>query len=121
MSAKNKIRGAALEKEVYDLAKVFNLPAEKAYASVGRTIGHHDQVDVTIWNYTVQCKRFKQFPRCFDDLLPTTHNTDIVVFRKDGRPKNTYAVIELDELMNLIKRYYNLELNNSYDEEPDCG
>lgn len=64
---------------------------------------YHDQVDVLVDNYTVQCKRMKSFPKCLSNLLPTTHKTDAVVFRQDGRPKVHYAIVELDLLLVLIK------------------
>src|SRR3990167_2317600 len=107
MSAKNKIRGNTLEKEVVQEAAFYRLYARRAPCSKGSFLGgqYHDQVDVLLEEkYTIQCKRVKSLLKGMFDFLPTTHKTDIVAFRQDSRPKKIYATVEIVFLFDLLSR-----------------
>lgn len=104
MTSKNKARGNALEYEVVREAHDFGIKAKRAYASNGESLGKHAQVDALVGDFTVQCKRMKTFPKCYEKLLPETHDTDLVVFRQDGKPITYYAVINYRRLLLLMQR-----------------
>ena len=106
MSSKNKIRGTLLETETCKDAEAYGLETRKAPCSRGSMLGkgYHDQIDVLIEKYTIQCKRMKKPPsKVFLELLPETHKTDVVVFRFDGKPRRPIAVMDLDLFLRLIK------------------
>ena len=81
MSAKNKVRGTVLEMETVKDAEAYGLETRRAPCSKGSMLGkgYHDQIDILIEKYTIQCKRLKKPPsKVFLELLPETHKTDDV-------------------------------------------
>ena len=106
MPTKNSIRGTVLENETVKDAEAYGLETRRAPCSKGSMLGngYHDQIDILIEKYTIQCKRMKKPPsKVFLELLPETHNTDVVVFRFDGKPRRPIAVMDLDLYLRLIK------------------
>ena len=80
-----KRKGTTFERDVVNIARAHGLEAERAYGSNGRSLGHHEQVDLVITvpgigELTVQAKRRKHLPGY---ILPDTHRTDLVVLRED--------------------------------------
>ena len=101
MASPNKIKGNNFEREVGNDARAWGLEAERAYASNGKSLGYHEEVDCTIGSevnrYTVQCKRRKKlasFLKC--------DNADIVAFREDRG--GTYMLIPIGTFLTLMKK-----------------
>ena len=56
MPSKSKAKGNRFERECVNKAKEYGLDSKRAWGSDGRSVGLHPEVDLTIENYTVQCK-----------------------------------------------------------------
>ena len=56
MPSKSKAKGNRFERECVNLAKEYGLKSIRAWGSDGRSLGLHPEVDITIEDYTVQCK-----------------------------------------------------------------
>ena len=107
MTAKNKIKGNNFEREVVKKFTDAGFKAKRAYASDGRSLGHHAEVDLLVTKgpgddtkldfcMLIQCKRKKTIPK----YLGLTDNVDAVVFREDRG--ETYIMHKLDIFLNLI-------------------
>ena len=98
MAHPSKNKGNRFERLVVNLTKDLGIKAKRAYASDGRALGCHEEVDVLI-NDTikVQCKARK---RIANWMIPSQH-VDIRVIKEDrGIP---YAVLPYDDYLELIK------------------
>ena len=96
MTNKNKIRGDVLEREVVKAWREQGFEAERARGSDGRSLGHHQEVDVVVNGLTVQCKRRKRIAEWL-----TCANSDIVCVRED-RGQRLYVIPE-DVLFRILK------------------
>lgn len=114
MTAKNKVRGNTLEREVVNAFSVDGVEARRAWGSDGRALGHHEHVDVmvtkriVVYDMTthpitygveknkellIQCKRKKKLP----DWLGFSEHVNAVVIREDRGKK--YIIMELDKFI----------------------
>ena len=108
MSAKNKVRGNTLEREIVKTFNDAGHDAKRAWGSNGEAMGMDKDVDVYVSGDTgsacckelfLQCKRRKQLPA----YLQPSEEVNATVFRQDGKPKKTYIMFELDYF---IKNYF---------------
>lgn len=83
MTHPSKVKGNNFEREIVKLAREAGFPAERAYASNGKSLGHAEEVDLTVADVRVQAKRRKKIPA----YLQIPAGADAVVFRQDrGEP-----------------------------------
>jgi len=95
----SKRKGSAAEREVVNLAKAAGLPAERAYASNGRALGHTEDVDALIANLRVQVKRRAKIA----SYVKPPEGADMTLLREDRGP--WYAVIPYNMLLNLLEKH----------------
>lgn len=93
----SKRKGSNAEREVVNLAKAAGLPAERAYASNGKSLGHTEDVDALIANLRIQVKRRKRIA----DYITPPPGADATLLRADHGP--WYAVIPYDMLLQLLQ------------------
>lgn len=79
MTHPSKRKGNTFERELVNQAKALGLPAERAYASNGKSLGHGEDVDIVIAGQRIQCKRRKKLA----DYLVPGDGVDAVAIRQD--------------------------------------
>lgn len=99
MSHPSKRKGTAFEREIVELAKLYELAAERAWGSDGRSKGWNEIVDVMVeGQWRIQCKIRHQFSK---DIFPDGE-VDIQMIRQDRG--EAHAVIRADLLFSLLKQ-----------------
>ena len=98
MPSKSKSKGNRFERECVNKAKEYGLDSKRAWGSDGRSLGLHPEVDLTIENYTVQCKVRKRIAKW---LLPLELKNHIQLVKEDRG--ETYAIIQMKDLMSLLR------------------
>lgn len=96
MSHPSKRKGNAFERELVNQAREAGLPAQRAYASNGQSLGLSADVDAVIGGYAIQAKRRKVIA---DFMLPTG-GADIQIIRGDRQP--AMAVIPYEKFLQLL-------------------
>lgn len=94
-SAKRK--GTTGERDAVNQAKAAGIPAERAYASNGRALGHTEPVDAIIGPYRTQIKRRAKIAT----YITPPQGTDMTLIREDHG--QWLAVIPYDTLLQLLK------------------
>ena len=97
MTHSSKVKGNGFERELVNSARESGLESKRAYASDGRSLGMHEEVDCLIGTKRVQAKRRKSIAKF---LKPTEH-VDAVAFREDKG--ETLVLITWWEYLDLIK------------------
>lgn len=97
MTHSSKIKGNTYERELVNSAKESGLESKRAYASDGRSLGYHEEVDLLVDGKRIQAKRRKSIARY---LLPN-ENVDAVAFRPDRG--ETVVLITWWEYLDLLK------------------
>lgn len=97
MTSSSKNKGNCFERELVNQAKDSGLESKRAYASDGRSLGHHEEVDLLVGTKRVQAKRRKSIAKY---LLPN-ENVDAVAFRPDRG--ETVVLITWWEYLDLVK------------------
>lgn len=97
MSHPSKRKGNAYERELVNQAKASGLVAERAYASNGRSLGHHEEVDVLVAGKRIQAKRRKAIAA----WMRPNENVDAVTVREDRG--ETLVVLTWWEYLDLVK------------------
>lgn len=102
MANRNKQRGNEFEREVVNKAKDKGIHAERAYASNGRALGEHEEVDCVLGKgpdrIRVQAKRRKVLPA----YLQVPEEADIVAFKQDRTAP--LVLLPLDDYLDLLKK-----------------
>ena len=99
MPSKSKAKGNRFERECVNIAKQHGLKAKRAWGSDGRSLGLHPEVDITIEEYTVQCKVRK---RIAEWLKPSEQIGDShLQLVKESRGQ-IYAIMPMTKLMEII-------------------
>jgi len=106
MTHPNKTKGNGYERELVASARESGLPAERAYASNGKSLGHSEDVDCLIGGKRVQAKRRKTLA----SFLKPTESVDAVAFREDRG--ETFVLTTWWEWLDLVsaaREYKRLE------------
>jgi len=98
MASKSKAKGNRFEREVVNLAKTYNLEAERAYASNGKALGLSEDVDLKIAGLPFQCKVRKTI----GELYKPSKDNFGQVFKEDRG--EIYAMIRFEDLLKLLQR-----------------
>ena len=110
MPSKSKAKGNRFEREVVKLAKEYDLESKRAWGSDGRSLGLHPEVDLTIEEYTVQCKVRK---RIAEWLKPSEQIEGLhLQCVKESRGK-VYAIIPMTNLLEIIAQLKTLRKNTN--------
>ena len=97
MTSSSKNKGNCFERELVNQAKDSGLESKRAYDSDGRSLGHHEEVDLLVASKRIQAKRRKSIAKY---LLPN-ENVDAVAFRPDRG--ETVVLITWWEYLDLVK------------------
>ena len=100
MSHPSKIKGSRVEREVVDIFKEENIKATRAWGSNGRSLGHHEEVDVYVndLDLKIQVKARKQIA---EYVIPNTDIVDMQVVKGNNKPH--LAVLPLKALVRSYK------------------
>jgi len=100
-----KRKGTRFENLIVSIAENCGFKAKRAWASDGRSLGMHSEVDVIIYPQGERSEPWKIQAKCrksIADYLKPNENVDWQIVKED-RGK-TYAVIELEEFLKLLNR-----------------
>ena len=101
MPSKSKAKGNRFEREVVKLAKEYGLESNRAWGSDGRSLGLHPEVDLTIEEYTVQCKVRK---RIAEWLKPSEQIEGLHLQCVKESRGQIYAIMSMTDLMSIMVR-----------------
>ena len=96
MPSKSKQKGNGFEREIVQDALDLGLKAQRAWGSNGQSLGMHEEVDVLLEGYKVQCKRRKKL----SEIVKPNENVDIQIFREDRG--TTMAMIPYELLLSFL-------------------
>mgnify|MGYP003677665317 FL=1 len=100
MTHPSKVKGNTHEREVVNIAHSYGINGERAYASNGRSLGLHEEVDVLLeGDLRIQAKRRKKIA----EWLKPTEVVDAVVVRED-RGEN-YIILRYNEFCDDYKKF----------------
>ena len=94
--SKSKAKGNGFEREIVQDAIDLGLEAKRAWGSNGQSLGMHEEVDVLLQGFKVQCKRRKKLSA----VVQPNANVDIQIFREDRG--TTMAMIPYDMLLSFL-------------------
>ena len=102
MASKSKAKGNRFERQIVKDIEDSGREAKRAWGSNGEALGEHAEVDLLFYGsdgqkYKVQAKCRKNIAQF---LKPSEH-VDMQVVKEDSG--TTYAIIELDRLLEIIK------------------
>lgn len=102
MTHPNKRRGNDLERELVNTAREHNIPAKRAFASDGRSLGYTEGVDCVIGvdEIRLQAKRQKKLPKWFLGLVEYFDQCDAVVVRQDR--SSPYVIMEYEKWLSHV-------------------
>lgn len=92
----SKRKGNNFEREIVNEATDKGIPAQRAYASNGKSLGLTEDVDCTVGDFAVQAKRRKRIA----NYLKPSGGADIQVLRADR--EQAYAVMPYELFLTLI-------------------
>jgi len=112
MASKSKDKGNRFERECVNKAQEYDIPAQRAWGSDGRSLGLHAEVDIVIGssNYkdgnllfhdkmTCQCKVRKRLPSY---IFPKTSDVDCHLIKEDRG--DTYIVMRYEDYLSDMRR-----------------
>ena len=97
MTHSSKRKGSNFERELVNTARLAGLPAERAYASNGKALGHAETVDLVVSGARVQAKRRKRIA----DFLQPHIDYDVVAVRQDRG--EALAILRWTDFLDLLK------------------
>ena len=109
MASKSKIKGNTYERELVNLLKEYNLSAERARGSDGRSLGLTEDIDLVyhlplcrggmtvMKKIKVQAKRRKKIPNWLK-----LGNADMVMVREDNG--HNQVIVDLDFLLTILNQ-----------------
>tara|TARA_R110000787_G_scaffold264564_1_gene370487 strand:+ start:414 stop:794 length:381 start_codon:yes stop_codon:yes gene_type:complete len=119
MSHPSKIKGSRVEREVVDIFKEEGIKATRAWGSNGRSLGHHEEVDVYVndLDLKIQVKARKQIA---EYVIPNIDIVDLQVVKANNKPH--LAVLPLKvlvknykETQDMIKLIMKLQTDLAYE------
>jgi len=118
MSHPSKQKGNRFERECVKKAEMYDIPAQRAWASDGRSLGLSSEVDIVIGadhvfsdKMTCQCKVRKRLP---DYIFPKTDDVDCQLIKQDRG--ETYIVMRYDDYLSDMRRFRDLMLATEFKE-----
>lgn len=100
MTHPNKVKGNTYERELVNQAKEKDLEAKRAWASDGRSLGLHEEVDLVVAERKIQAKRRKRLLKGIQDMIGMLEHTDAVVFRQDKG--ESHVLISWEDYLDLL-------------------
>jgi len=100
MTHPSKNKGNGYERELVNQCHSRNIPAKRAYASNGESLGCHESVDILAAGKKLQAKRRRKLLKGISDLTKLLNENDAVVFREDKA--ESFVLIRWSEYMDLI-------------------
>ena len=111
MSLPSKIKGNKFERDACNKATdLYEIPSKRAWASDGRSLGLHSEVDIVIGDKKyndemhVQCKIRKRLP---EYIFPKNDAIDSHLIREDRG--EAYIVLRYDDYLSEMRRYRQLK------------
>lgn len=103
MTSKNKARGNTFERKLVNMAKEFDLPAKRAYASQGTSLGETEETDLVVFGMRIQAKKRKKLtgevPKWIHTYLDSCKTDALVVGVDRHEP---VAILSYKHLLTLI-------------------
>ena len=106
MSHPSKVKGNKFERDCCLKAKMHDIPAKRAWASDGRSLGLDSEVDIVVGDEKYkdemhcQCKIRKRLP---EYIFPKNDVIDCHLIREDRG--ETYIVLRYDDYLAEMSRY----------------
>jgi len=97
MPSKSKAKGNRFERLCVNIAKSHKLKAVRAWASDGRSIGEHQEVDVKIEDYKAQCKTRKKIAK----WLKPSKEVDVQIVKEDGG--EVFVIQNFERWLEMVK------------------
>jgi uncharacterized protein YfaP (DUF2135 family) len=97
MPSKSKAKGNRFERLCVDIAKRHGLNSQRAWGSDGRSMGEHQEVDVKIEEYKLQCKTRKRVAK----WLKPSKEVDVQVVKEDGG--EVFVIQPLEKWLEMVK------------------
>ena len=110
MSHPSKVKGNKFERDCCKKAELFEIPAKRAWASDGRSLGLDSEVDIVVGDKKyndemhVQCKIRKRLP---EYIFPKNDVIDSQLIREDRG--EAYIVLRYDDYLSEMRRYRQLK------------
>jgi len=99
MTHPSKRKGNAYERELVNQAREAGLPAERAYASNGRALGEHEEVDCKIAGQRIQAKRRAKIAAW---IKPAGNHVDAQAVRENGG--ETFVILRYADYLAMLKK-----------------
>lgn len=116
MPSKSKAKGNRYERECVNKALEHGLESKRAWGSDGRSLGLHPEVDLTIEEYTVQCKVRK---RIAEWLKPSEQIGGLHLQCVKESRGQIYAIISMTDLMKIMVRLKTLNGDLKQEQEQE--
>ena len=97
MPSKSKAKGNRFERLCVDIAKRHGLSSQRAWGSDGRSMGEHQEVDIKIEEYKLQCKTRKRVAK----WLKPSKEVDSQVVKEDGG--EVFVIQPLERWLEMVK------------------
>jgi len=98
MGSPSKNKGNKFERDIVKICEQYDIPAQRAWGSDGRSMGMHQEVDLLIGDLRIQAKIRKRIAKW---MIPN-ENVDAQVIREDrGVP---FIVMRLEDYLDDIAR-----------------
>jgi hypothetical protein len=102
MSNPQKNKGNRFERKIVEICELHDIPAKRSYASDGRSLGMHSEVDVLINNdIKVQAKCRKKIAA----HMQPNENVDVQIIKQNRGP--VLVVQELNDWLLMLKESKN--------------
>lgn len=99
MSSPQKNKGNRFERKIVEICELHDIPARRAYASDGRALGCHSEVDVLINDdIKVQAKCRKKLAA----HIQPNENVDVQIVKQDRGP--TMVIMEINDFLLMYKK-----------------
>ena len=97
MPSKSKAKGNRFERLCVDIAKRHGLSSQRAWGSDGRSMGEHQEVDIKIEEYKLQCKTRKRVAK----WLKPSKEVDAQVVKEDAG--EVFVIQPLETWLEMVK------------------
>ena len=99
MSNPQKNKGNRFERKIVEICELHDIPAKRAYASDGRSLGMSSEVDVLINDdIKVQAKCRKKLAA----HIQPNENVDVQIVKQDRGP--TMVIMEINDFLLMYKK-----------------